>query len=135
MIQTVGTIRIAVRADSRKTAEKALGILLAFLSLAQSQDGAPKWDGEWMSVSAYFGDVSKRGYWLSVCTAGERLAKDTSDEDRKFLEGLDFRMEYYFTDMGEYGMSKEHMANTHGAGTPLETMTSETLSPSWWESY
>lgn len=135
MIQTVGTIRIAVRADSRKTAEKALGILLPFLSLAQPQDDASKWDGEWMSMSDSFGDVSKRGYWLSVCTAGERLAKYTSNEDRKFLEGLDFRMEYHFTDMGEEGMSKEHMANTHGAGTPLETMTSETLSPSQWEAY
>lgn len=135
MIQTVGSIRVAVRAGNRKTAEKALSILLPFLSLAQPQDDAPKWDGKWMSMSGSFGDVSKRRYWLSVCTAGERLVKDISDEGRKFLEGLDFRMEYYFTDMGEYGMSKEHMANTHGAGTPLETMTSETLSPSWWESY
>ena len=135
MIQTVGSIKVAVRAGNRKTAEKAFGILLPFLSLAQPQDDAPKWDGEWMSMSDSFGDVSKRGYWLSVCTAGKRLAKDTSDEDRKFLEGLDFRMEYHFVDMGEYGMSREHMANTHEAGTPLEVMTSETLSPSQWEAY
>lgn len=133
--QTVGTVMIDARTDNEETAERAFGILLLFLSCGNHASYAAEHKNRWMSISSGFAWIGKGGFWLVVCSAGERLANDISDEDRKFLEKLDFLMEYRFTDMGEDGMSRKHMANTHEAGTPLESMASETLSPSQWETY
>lgn len=140
--QTVGDIRISVRTDDTKKFERAYGILCEALEHSTTRGTdiccrrVLRNEEGWLSASGRLASVGEGAYgFFVICRMGTELQNSEyiNREDKRFLEGLTFRIEYNFADMGEIGMSKEAMSNIHEAGTPLGETSCETLSNSWEE--